>query len=376
MKMKHLLLRSLFFILFSSNVLAETYVREYTYNAFPEDDEFTSRTLAIDKVRTLLLKKIGSHINQTINISEDSFGDAYARRDVEAVTANLTKINIMEERWNKDNYYIKANIEADTQPILDALKEYKNEQSEEKKQLLKALKINELRLQKTREKIDSLRREIEHSNYTSQNTIKLASYKSEIEKLSTEKTFSESYIHHQNGEYDKAIKMYRQIAKQGNSVAQQLLGSLYMNGKGLEKDYSKAIYWFKKAAKQDEAIAQYYLGILYLEGKGVRQDFTKAYDWFHKSAEHEDALAQYQLGNMYLKGNGVEQQFFMAAHWFRKAADHQEAVAQLQLGHLYSQGKGLAQNKKEALYWYNKAAEQGLKEATVMIDNLNIEIGN
>jgi len=332
--------------------------------------------MAIDQIRSLLLKNIGSHIKQTINISEEGSTNAYTRRDVEAVTANLTKINILEEKWDTDSYYIKAEIEADTQPILDALKKYKNNRSEENRQLLKALNINEIRLQKIREKIYGLRKEMEYSKYASQDKKKLVSYKSEINKLATEEAFSESFIHHQNGEYTKAIKMYRQIAKQGNTVAQQLLGSLYMNGKGIKQNYSKAIYWFKKAAEQDEAIAQYYLGMLRLEGKGVKQDFSKAFDWLYKSAEQEDALAQYQLGNMYLKGIGIEQQYFMAAHWFRKAADHQEAVAQLQLGNLYSQGKGFAQNDEEALYWYDKAAQNGLKEARIMVENIKIKAAN
>jgi len=365
-----------FLILFSNNSIAATHTIEYTYHAFSEDDKSTSQIMAVDQIRLLLVQKIESHIQQTINISEEGSANAYARRDVEAVTANLTKINILDEKLNIGSYYIKAEIEADTAPIIEALKKYKRNHSEENRQLLKALNINEIRLQKTREKIHRLRKEMEHSKYASQDTKKLVSYKTEIKKLSTEEAFSESFIHHQNEEYTKAIKMYRQIAKQGNTVAQQLLGSLYMNGKGIEKNYSKAIYWFRKAAEDDEAIAQYYLGMLRLEGKGVKQDFSKAFDWIHKSAEQEDALAQYQLGNMYLKGIGVEQKYFMAAYWFRKAADHQEAVAQLQLGLLYSQGKGLAKNDEEALYWYSKAAQHGLKEAEIMIDNLKIKVAN
>ncbi len=370
------ILLTFFITVFSSNVLAETYTAEYTYDAFSKDDKSTSRILAIDQIRLLLLQKIGSHIQQTINISEEGSAHAYARRNVEAVTANLTKINILDEKWNKDNYYIKAEVEADIQPVLDTLKSYKDKNSEEKRQLLKALRINESRLQKTREKINDLRKEMEHSKYAARNATKLASYKSEVNKLSTEEAFAESFMHHQNEEYATAIKMYRQIAKQGNTVAQQLLGSLYMSGKGIEQSDAKAIYWFKKSAEQDEAIAQYYLGMLYLEGKGVQQNFSKAFDWLHKSAEQEDSLAQYQLGIMYLKGIAVEQKYFMAAHWFRKAADHQEAIAQLQLGNLYSQGKGLSQSNEEALYWYSKAAEHGLKEAKLMIQNLNKKVAN
>ena len=357
----------MFFAFFSNNLFAETYTREYTYNALQIDNKLTSRIITLDQVRTLLLQKIGSHIQQTIKITENGSVNSYLREDVEAVTANLTKVNILEEKWDKKSYYIKAEIEADTQRVLTALEEYKTDHSENSRQLLKALKLNEQELQKSREKIARLKREQEFSKTGSQNTKALTEYKAEINKLSTEEIFAEGFELHQQGEYAEAIKKYQIIAKQGNAVAQQLLGSLYMKGQGVEQNLTKAIYWFLKAADQDEAIAQYYLGILYLKGDGVEHDTSKAVSWLHKSAEQGDALAQYQLGNMYLEGTGVEQKYFMAVHWFRKAAEQREAIAQYSLGMMYTQGKGVTQNDDEAIYWYRKAAEQDLDEAKKII---------
>jgi len=362
----------LFFLtLFSSSLLAETYTREYTYKALQADDKFTSRIMAVDQERTLLLQKIGLHIQQIIKITYDSSVNSYARKDVEAVIANLSKINIVKEKWDEKSYYIKAEVEADTQRILDALKEYKNDHREETQQQLKALKLNERELQKSRNKIARLKKEMEFSKTGSQNTKTVTAYKAKIKNLASEEIFVEGFNHHQQGEYAEAFKKYRKIAKQGNVVAQQLLGSLYMNGQGVEIDIDKAIYWFQKAANQDEAIAQYYLGMLYLHGNGIERDISKAINWLHKSAEQEDTLAQYQLGNMYLKGTGVEKKYFMAVHWFRKAAEHREAAAQLQLGNMYTQGKGVAKNDDEALYWYKKAAEQGSNEAKMIITGLD-----
>ena len=358
------------FVIFSNSLMADTYTREYSYNAMHVDNKLTSRIVAVDHVRTLLLQKIGSHIQQTIKVTEDGSIHSYARKNVEAVTANLTNVNILEEKWDETSYYIKAEIEADTQPVLDALEEYKNDHSEKSHQLLKALKLNERELKKLREKIAHLKRELEFSKTSSQNKNVVTKYKAELNKLATAEIFAEGFEHHQQGEYAEAIKKYQIIAKQGNTVAQQLLGSLYMNGQGVELDFTRAVYWFQKAADQGEAIAQYYLGMLHLENNGVKQDFSKAIDWLHKSAEQGDALAQYQLGNMYLKGTGVEQKYFMAVHWFRKAAEQREAMAQYSLGMMYAQGKGVAQNDDEAIYWYRKAAEQGLSEAKQMIKEI------
>lgn len=48
----------------------------------------------------------------------------------------------------------------------------------------------------------------------------------------------------------KAIYWYYQSAKQGYDVAQERLGSLYYDGKGVAKSYKEAAKWFRKSAKQ------------------------------------------------------------------------------------------------------------------------------
>lgn len=146
---------ALLFILSSNSLLAETYVREYTYKASEADSKLSSRSIALDQVKILLLQEIGTHIRQEINIAKDSLGSTYASEDVEAVTAGLTKVEIMEEKWNGVTYYLKAKIDADTKQVLDVLKEYKNANSE-KKQQLEDIKENQAALKKLREEISEL----------------------------------------------------------------------------------------------------------------------------------------------------------------------------------------------------------------------------
>jgi TPR repeat protein len=364
------------FILFGflcNSSLAETYVREYSYKALDIDSEETSRTIAVDHTRTLLFEKIGGHIEQMIKVSEDDSINSYARADVEAVTADLSKISILEEKWDGSSYFIKAEIEADTRRIVDTLREYKTNLSEESRQQMVALKANERALKKSREIIAHLGRELELEKNSSRKNKLLADYTAELEKLSSEEMFSTGFDHYQQAEYTQAIDWYRKAAARRNVVAQSLLGMSYMKGQGVEKDLAIAFDWFRKAAEQDDAIAQYYLGMMYLDGNGVKRDEEAAADWLHKSAEQGNALAQYQLGEMYLKGKGVEQKDYMAAHWLRKAGQQGVATAQLQLGNLYRLGKGVTKNKEEALYWYHKAAEQGLGEAREMIEKVNSE---
>jgi TPR repeat protein len=48
-------------------------------------------------------------------------------------------------------------------------------------------------------------------------------------------------------------------ADQGYPLAQQLLGQLYENGIGVEKDEKEAVKWYRKAANQGLAVSQHNL---------------------------------------------------------------------------------------------------------------------
>jgi hypothetical protein len=53
-------------------------------------------------------------------------------------------------------------------------------------------------------------------------------------------------------------------------------------------------------------VAQNNLGWMYLNGKGVAQDDAEAAQWYRKAAEQGFADAQNMLGWMYQNGQGVE----------------------------------------------------------------------
>lgn len=52
-----------------------------------------------------------------------------------------------------------------------------------------------------------------------------------------------------------------------------------------KEDYSKAAELFCKAAEQGLADAQFLLGSLYADGEGVEKDMNQATAWYRKSAE-------------------------------------------------------------------------------------------
>jgi len=77
---------------------------------------------------------------------------------------------------------------------------------------------------------------------------------------------------------------------QFHKKARHFFGSIYNHGAG--RNMEKAKYWFTKAAEQGDADAQNKLGLMYEEGKGVPKDESKAAEWFAKAAKQRDADAQ------------------------------------------------------------------------------------
>ncbi|WP_430227739.1 DUF2628 domain-containing protein [Paraburkholderia tropica] len=121
------------------------------------------------------------------------------------------------------------------------------------------------------------------------------------------------------------------LAQQGDPIAQNNIGSIYLNGTGVPKDFEKAAYWYSKAAAQHQENAETSLGLMYVQGLGVEKDPEKALALFRDAAGQGNSDAQNDLGIVYENGIGVDQDLDQAAQWFRKSADagNQSAAASL-----------------------------------------------
>ncbi|MBG8749842.1 sel1 repeat family protein, partial [Neisseria meningitidis] len=57
---------------------------------------------------------------------------------------------------------------------------------------------------------------------------------------------------------------------------------------GVRQDDVEAVRWFRQAAAQGVAQAQNNLGVMYAERRGVRQDRALAQEWFGKACQNGD----------------------------------------------------------------------------------------
>jgi TPR repeat protein len=72
------------------------------------------------------------------------------------------------------------------------------------------------------------------------------------------------------------------------------------------KDDAETVKWYRKAAKQGFAEAQNNLGLMCRQGRGVPRDDAEAVKWFRKAAEQGYGPAQNNLAEMRRQGRGVQ----------------------------------------------------------------------
>ena len=189
----------------------------------------------------------------------------------------------------------------------------------------------------------------------------------------SQKQFDEAVAAFNRGDNATALRLLTPLAKQGLTKAQQKLGEMYYEGRGVARDYSQALAWFRTAADQGDANAPFYLGVMYHDGLGVAKDNVAAAGWYRKAAEQGTAAAQLNLGAAYAGGEGVPRDDAEAVRWYREAAEQGHALAQNNLAYMYENGRGVAQDRGHALMWYRKAAAQGNTLARNNLSRLEAE---
>ena len=211
--------------------------------------------------------------------------------------------------------------------------------------------------------------------------------------------------------YRKTIDEIHRIAEEGNAEAQDRLGYIYEYGVGVKHNRMEAMKWYRKAAIQGDAQAQYRLGRIYKDMGNV----TEAMKWYRKAAAQKYAMAEFNIGNMYQEGligggrenleraikhykragagghavsfimlghiyingeKGIRRNYKIATKYYKKALElTPHPIALFNLGTIYENGFGVEQSDAEARQLYEKAAAQGLYEALIALERLNIRRG-
>lgn len=99
---------------------AETvFSRDYTYNASDADSKLSSRAIALEQVKRMLMEELGTHIKSETVIQDSKL----SKDEVTVLTAGVVSTDIVDEKWDGATYYIKVEIAADPQKIAESIRE-------------------------------------------------------------------------------------------------------------------------------------------------------------------------------------------------------------------------------------------------------------
>jgi TPR repeat protein len=195
-------------------------------------------------------------------------------------------------------------------------------------------------------------------------------------------------------EFKEAAKWYQLAADQDLAAAQNNLGAMYLDGRGVPEDavmaqsyYRRAaqrgsvegetnlsllilkrrvpgsveegISWLDSAARQGFAPAEAQLAQIYQDGVLVSPDPSRALQLFQHSAEANYAWGEYGYALLLQAGTGTPRDPAGAALWMQRAADQDLPAALFDLSTMLATGSGLPSDKKRATMLLHRAAELG-----------------
>ena len=140
-----------------------------------------------------------------------------------------------------------------------------------------------------------------------------------------------------NEDFVKARELLLPLAEENNSEAQTLLGALYVNGQGTEKDFNKGLSLIMKAATQKYKPAR-----------------IAAFKLCIDLANQGDTSAMYNVGYMCLNDWGGEHDNNVCLKWLENAAKLGHEKSLKILSKIYTEGMfGITPDAEKAAYWNN-----------------------
>ncbi|MEZ5763821.1 MAG: tetratricopeptide repeat protein [Xanthobacteraceae bacterium] len=149
-----------------------------------------------------------------------------------------------------------------------------------------------------------------------------------------------AYGAYQRGAYGDALRIATRRAEAGDPKAMTLLGELYSNGYGVNRDDKQALDWYKQAADRGDREATFALAMMRIAGRGAPANREEGAKLLAFAAKLGSAPAAYNLGLLNIEGQVFPRDMKRAAELFRQAADAGNPEAQYALATFYKEGQG------------------------------------
>lgn len=135
----------------SASAALTTFTKEYIYQASDADSKLTSRAIALEQTKRLLLEEVGVFIESQTEVRNFQL----TKDQISIITAGIVRTDIIEESWDGKVYRLKAKIVIDPSEIAKSVNTIRSD-----RQKLAELNAAVKRSNALFEEIESLKKEL------------------------------------------------------------------------------------------------------------------------------------------------------------------------------------------------------------------------
>lgn len=386
--------------------IPHTYLREYTYQATPLDTRESARTIALNGVRTDLLAEIGTHVRSVIRSSRDERGIGREEQHLTALTAGVVSMEILEERWQKPDFYVRARLVADPDEVLEAVRRISAEEG-----LREMLLASEAARREAEREIEQLRQQLvalapsmpvavvtspafpEPASATpaapppapviaaappaepdpkpapatapASAVVAIApdtlreDYRAAAGRIADEDGMQVAIATYRRGDLALALQMLERLAQRGHRRATYALGRFHLLGIGTRRDPDRARELLERAAAAGVADAIATLGWMHERGEGFARDTEAGRKLYREAAARGSDYGKSRLAMMMFVGRRGSGNRPEAVRLFREAAEAGDSLALAMMGVAHERGMVVEKDLGEAFRYFTESARLG-----------------
>ncbi len=220
--------------------------KEYVFQASEADSKLSSRSIALEQVKRLLLEELGVYLEAKTEVKSLQV----TKDQIVTLTGGIVEMQVVKERWDGRTYYVKARITTDTAELARAMERLRRDNTKTRALEEARRKAEELSAQ--REKLKSELMVVKGEVRSG----KIDAHQKDIKELTAVQWFEKGYEYQGTGNYNAAIDAYNKAITLNPQFtnAYKNRGSAY-NATG---DYYRAIKEFDRAIELDPDSAETY----------------------------------------------------------------------------------------------------------------------
>ena len=318
---------AIFILLTASPLGAEvkTFLKEYTYQASEADSKIFSRVMALEQVKRLLLEEMGTYLESQTEVRNFQISNDR----VMALSAGIVKTEIVEERWDGREYYVKARMTVETENIaqaLDALRKDAKATGEMEK--IRAMADQAL------QEVEKLKKQMAlNPNGKAES---LNAYNQSINRLSATDWFQKARQYERAGDYRQALEAYNKVIE--------------LNPKFSEAYNNRGIIYSERQGNKGAALADFTRAIELNPNDAVV--YNNRGFLFHRSGNDKQAIQDYDRALTH--DPRYVQALLNRGLSYAQTGNNQQALADF--------SKALEIDPKSEMGYYNRAIIYGMQQ--------------